>query len=87
MKRLISLVTVLTACSLALLAARCNPSDFMAQIANYMGVNDAHPHGVPSSFGFTLAPLSTRAIILLRRSHPLLLIGERFISLRPAIGP
>jgi hypothetical protein len=51
-KRLIPLLTVLTACSLVLLAGWRSSGDSMAQIANDMGVNDAPPHGVPSSFGF-----------------------------------
>lgn len=52
MKRLILPLVVLTACSIALPASWRSPSDFMAQIANDMGINDAHPHGVPSSYGF-----------------------------------
>jgi hypothetical protein len=51
-KRLILPLATLTACSMALLASWRSPSDFMARIANDMGTNDAHPHGVPSSFGF-----------------------------------
>jgi hypothetical protein len=51
-KRWILPLATLTACSMALLASWRGPNDFMAQIANDMGTNDAHPHGVPSSFGF-----------------------------------
>lgn len=52
MKRLIPALTVLTACSLALLAASHGRSAFMARITSDMGINEAPPHGVPSSFGF-----------------------------------
>jgi hypothetical protein len=35
-----------------MLASGRSASDFMARIANDMGINDAPPHGVPSNFGF-----------------------------------
>ncbi len=52
MKRLILPLAAWTACSMALPASWHSPNGFMARVANDMGINDAHPHGVPSSYGF-----------------------------------
>jgi hypothetical protein len=56
-KRFVVPLAALMACSIPLLASWRSPSDVMARIADDMGINDAHPHGVPSSFGFYTASI------------------------------